>query len=110
MAVLLNPKRHDRHYPDARSTEVMRQTIDFFERKGKRRLKEDYHARVWYADFLDFVRRESNFATMCTPAAAARLMRAEWVRRHSCHTGQVARVIRMTGRHGIRHQGSLPDE
>jgi acyl-CoA dehydrogenase len=68
MEVLLNPKRHDRPYPDARSTEVMRKTIDFFERKGKRRLKEDYHARGWYADFLDFVRRERIFATMCTPA------------------------------------------
>ena len=46
----------------------MRKTIEFFERKGKRRLKEDYHARVWYADFLDFVKRERIFATMCTPA------------------------------------------
>jgi acyl-CoA dehydrogenase len=68
MTILLNPKRPDRHYPDERSREVMRKTIDFFERKGKRRLKEDYHARVWYADFLDFVRRERIFATMCTPA------------------------------------------
>jgi acyl-CoA dehydrogenase len=68
MNVLLNPKRHDRPYPDARSTEVMRKTIDFFERKGKRRLKEDYQARGWYTDFLEFVGRERIFATMCTPA------------------------------------------
>jgi acyl-CoA dehydrogenase len=68
MQILLNPKRHDRFYPDERSRQVMRSTIDFFERKGKRRLKEDYHARGWYADFLDFVRRERIFATMCTPA------------------------------------------
>jgi acyl-CoA dehydrogenase len=68
MEILLNPKRHDRAYPDERSGEVMRKTIDFFERKGKRRLKEDYHARGWYADFLDFVKRERIFATMCTPA------------------------------------------
>ena len=68
METLLNPRRHARAYPDARSLEVMHQTIDFFERKGKRRLKEDYHARVWYADFLEFVRRERIFATMCTPA------------------------------------------
>ncbi len=68
MEILLNPKRHARSYPDARSLEVMRKTIDFFEQKGKRRLKEDYHAHVWYADFLDFVARERIFATMCTPA------------------------------------------
>ena len=68
MEILLNPKRHARSYPDPRSLEVMRATIDFFERKGKRRLKEDYHAHGWYGDFLDFVKRERIFATMCTPA------------------------------------------
>jgi len=68
MEILLNPKQHVRFYPDERSREVMRKVIDFFERKGKRRLKEDYHARVWYDDFLDFVKREKIFATMCTPA------------------------------------------
>jgi len=68
MEILLNPGRLDRPYPDQRSREVMRKTVEFFERKGKRRLKEDYHARVWYADFLEFVKRERIFATMCTPA------------------------------------------
>jgi len=68
MEILLNPKRHVRSYPDERSRAVMLKTIEFFERKGKRRLKEDFHARVWYADFLDFVKREKIFATMCTPA------------------------------------------
>ena len=68
MTILLNPKHHTRAYRDERSRAVMRATIDFFERKGKRRLKEDYHAHVWYADFLDFVKRERIFATMCTPA------------------------------------------
>ncbi len=68
MEILLNPKRHARSYPDARSREVMLATIEFFERKGKRRLKEDYDANVWYADFLDFVRERKIFATMCTPA------------------------------------------
>ena len=53
--VLLNPKKHRRAYPDERSREVMLKTIDFFERKGKRRIKNDYHAQVWYADFLVFV-------------------------------------------------------
>jgi len=66
--ILLNPKRHDREYPDERSREVMRKTIAFFEAKGKAQLKADDSARVWYADFLDFARRERIFATMCTPA------------------------------------------
>jgi len=66
--LLLNPKQHSRHYPDARSREIMLKTIDFFERKGKRQLKEDDRDRVWYADFLDFVKRERIFATLLTPA------------------------------------------
>ena len=66
--ILLQPKKHDRKYPDERSREVMLKTIEFFERKGKQRLKEDDHAAVWYADFLEFVRKERIFATMCTPA------------------------------------------
>lgn len=65
--ILLNPKAHRRSYPDERSREVMLKTIEFFERKGKARIKEDYHAKVWYSDFLDFVKEERIFATMCTP-------------------------------------------
>jgi acyl-CoA dehydrogenase len=65
--ILLNPKAHSRSYPDARSREVMLKTIEFFERKGKGRIKDDYHAQVWYSDFLDFVKEERIFATMCTP-------------------------------------------
>jgi len=66
--ILLDPRNLGRRYPDARSAEVMRKTVEFFETKGKARLKADYHARAWYADFLDFVRREGIFATISTPA------------------------------------------
>ena len=67
--ILLNPNSHDRFYPDDRSTDVMRRTIEFFEAKGKARLKADDHAAVWYQDFLDFVAENGIFATMCTPKA-----------------------------------------
>jgi len=66
--ILLDPKNHDRPYPDSRSSELMRKTIGFFEGKGKAKLLEDYYARPWYADFLEFVKRERIFASMCTPA------------------------------------------
>ena len=66
--LLLNPRRLTKRYADGRSAEVMRKTVEFFEAKGKTRLKADYHARVWYADFLDFVRSERIFATISTPA------------------------------------------
>ena len=66
--ILLNPKQHSRPYRDERSRQIMLKTIDFFERKGKRKLKEDDRERVWYADFLDFQREEKLFATLLTPA------------------------------------------
>jgi acyl-CoA dehydrogenase len=68
LMTLLHPRKHDRYYPDDRSREVMLNTIEFFERKGKQRLKEDDHDAVWYQDFLDFVREEGIFATMATPS------------------------------------------
>jgi hypothetical protein len=49
--MLLNPTRHNRYYPDHRSTEIMHKTIAFFEHKGKHKLKHDDHHQVWYADF-----------------------------------------------------------
>jgi acyl-CoA dehydrogenase len=66
--VLLNPRQHNRPYPDERSREIMRKTIEFFERKGKRKVKADDHERVWYADFLEFQKEEGIFATLLTPS------------------------------------------
>jgi hypothetical protein len=42
--ILLDPKHLDRPYPDARSAEIMRKTVEFFEAKGKTKLLEDYYA------------------------------------------------------------------
>lgn len=66
-SLLLNPKKHNRYYPDQRSTEVMEKTIQFFETKGKRKLKADDRSFVWYADFLDFQKQEKIFSTLLTP-------------------------------------------
>ncbi len=66
--ILLNPKTHDRPYPDKRSKEIMRKTIAFFENKGKSKLKQDDRERVWYADFLEFVKENEIFATLLTPS------------------------------------------
>ncbi|MGB8717862.1 MAG: acyl-CoA dehydrogenase family protein [Desulfobacterales bacterium] len=67
--MLLNPKTEKFQHLDERSRHIMLKTIEFFEKKGKRKLKSDYHNRVWYADFLDFVAQNEIFATLLTPAA-----------------------------------------
>ena len=64
---LLNPRKHCREYPDERSKEIMLKTIEFFEEKGRRKLKEDDHKKVWYADFLEFIRKEKIFWSLLTP-------------------------------------------
>ncbi len=66
--ILLNPKKHVRKYPDERSRDVMLKTIEFFETKGKKKLKEDDRERIWYSDFLEFVKKEKIFATILTPS------------------------------------------
>ncbi|UCB59946.1 MAG: acyl-CoA dehydrogenase [Candidatus Bathyarchaeota archaeon] len=65
--LLLNPNKHNRQYPDKESRDIMLKTIEFFENKGKIRLKNDDHERVWYQDFLDFVKKEKIFAKLLTP-------------------------------------------
>ena len=66
---LLNPREFDPVGLDATSRRIMESTIRFFEDKGKARIKEDDQKRVWYRDFLDFVKQEQIFATLLTPAA-----------------------------------------
>ncbi|OBJ29363.1 acyl-CoA dehydrogenase [Mycobacterium colombiense] len=67
--MLLNPNHLQRQYPDRRSGEIMAATVDFFESRGKARLKADDHERVWYSEFLDHVGRERIFASLLTPSA-----------------------------------------
>jgi len=66
--ILLNPKKHDREYPDEKSRKIMLKTIEFFENKGKSKLIEDDRKRVWYDDFLNFVKKEKIFSTLLTPS------------------------------------------
>src|SRR5207245_989998 len=54
-------------HADVRFNEIVRRTVDFFESRGKRKLKEDDRERTWYADFLEFQKREKVFATLLTP-------------------------------------------
>jgi acyl-CoA dehydrogenase len=65
--MLLHPKNETFKHLDPRSREIMLKTVAFFENKGKEKLKHDDHERVWYADFLEFIKEEKVFATLLTP-------------------------------------------
>ena len=66
--LLLNPKNHVRQYADDASRQIMLDTIEFFEAKGRGKLKKDDHERTWYADFLQFQQDKRLFARLLTPA------------------------------------------
>ena len=69
--ILFNPNNPDRFYPDEESRQIMLKTIAFFEEKGKGKVKEDDRKRVWYADFIEFQKKEKLFATLLTPTPHA---------------------------------------
>jgi acyl-CoA dehydrogenase len=64
--LLLNPKNESYEHLDEASRKLVRKTIEFFEKKGKAKLKEDDHERVWYSDFLEFSAKENLFSTFLT--------------------------------------------
>ncbi|WP_067702482.1 acyl-CoA dehydrogenase family protein [Nocardia jejuensis] len=68
---LFNPKTCEFTEFDAETRRLLRATVDWFEGRGKARLLADARDRVWYSDFLDFVKGERVFATFLTPAAEA---------------------------------------
>ncbi len=65
--LLLNPKKDARDHLDDFSREILQKTISFFESKGLDKLKEDDRERIWYADFIEFAKQESLFASFLTP-------------------------------------------
>ncbi|HRS63475.1 MAG TPA: acyl-CoA dehydrogenase family protein, partial [Spirochaetota bacterium] len=68
MSILLNPKKYrDRNYPDERSKEIMLKTIEWFEKKGLAKQKEQYHKKEFCEDFQKFVTEEGIFETLFLP-------------------------------------------
>ena len=65
--MILHPRNETFEHLDEQSRQIMLKTVAFFESKGKVKLKDDDHERVWYADFLEFVKQEQLFATLLTP-------------------------------------------
>lgn len=66
--MLLNPKKYNVEFPDKESKEMMLKTIEWFENKGLKKIKEDFHNRTWPKDFVDFQKEHQIFAKLLTPA------------------------------------------
>ncbi len=86
--ILLNPRNPSFFSSDERSREVVRETIAFFEAKGKARLKQDDFDRTWYGDFLEFVESKRVFAMFLTPASLGG-ENARWDTARNCDLNEV---------------------
>lgn len=64
---LLNPKTYRGQHPDTHTNEMMASIIDWFENKGLKSLKQDYHNRTWNYDFVEFMKNQQVLATLMTP-------------------------------------------
>jgi acyl-CoA dehydrogenase len=67
--VLLDPNHYDPAHLDDETRRLLKATVGWFESRGKRQLIADAQDKVWYSEFLDFVKQEKLFATFCTPAS-----------------------------------------
>ena len=68
MNFLLNPKDYKTLMKDEGSRAIMEKTIAFFEKMGKTKLLDDYNKKVWYREFVDFIKEERIFSKLLTPA------------------------------------------
>jgi len=87
---LFNPKTETFDHLDPASREIMKKTIAYFENRGKKQLKDDFHERVWYQDFLDFLHENQIFATLLTPKEYAdNNENARWDTRRICDFNEI---------------------
>ncbi len=85
---LLNPKTERYEHLDEKSREIMLKTIDFFEKKGKTKLVDDFNAKEWYSDFLDFVKENKIFYTLLTPSEYGE-EGCRWDTRRNCDFNEI---------------------
>ncbi|MFA5902545.1 MAG: acyl-CoA dehydrogenase family protein [Desulfobacula sp.] len=87
---LLNPKTESFDHLDAESKSIMQKTIAYFENRGKKRLKSDYHERIWYEDFIAFLKENEIFSNLLTPAKYAEgSPNARWDTRRICDFNEI---------------------
>ena len=64
---LLNPHHYQGQHPEQRTNEMLQAVIDFFEKKGLKSIKKDWHEKVWNYEFVDFMKSQQILATLMTP-------------------------------------------
>jgi acyl-CoA dehydrogenase len=64
---LFNPKTYRGQHPDQHTNEMLQAVADWFEAKGLKSLKKDWHEKTWNHEFVDFMKSRQVLATLMTP-------------------------------------------
>lgn len=67
--MIFNPHTYDPSAYDPETQRQLKALIQFFEDKGLAQMKQEFHDRSWYQDFLDFNAKEGILAAFGTPAS-----------------------------------------
>ena len=93
---LFNPRAAGRTHQDATTAALMRQLVEYFEKRGAQSLRDDYHQKRWYDGFLSFVREHRLFATLLTPAGRG-AADARW------DTWRISELAEILGFYGLEY-------
>ena len=92
---LFNPKTYRGAHPDAHTNDMLEAVIDWFEQRGLKQLKADYHDRAWNYDFVEFMKSRQVLATLMTPEGYGE--NAAWNTRRNVEFAEI------TGFYGITY-------
>ncbi len=65
--LLYNPKTYRGQHPETHTNEMLEAVTAWFEAKGLKSLKQDWHDRTWNHDFVAFMKSQQVLATLMTP-------------------------------------------
>ncbi len=93
--ILLNPRNHVRKYPDEKSRQIMLKTIEFFENKGLKKIKQDWHQKTFNYDFVRFLKENQVFATLMTPSGYG-AADSRWDNYRNCEFSEISSFYGIT--------------
>lgn len=93
--LLYNPKTYRGQHPDTHTNEMLQAVTAWFEAKGLKSLKHDWHDKTWNHDFVAFMKSQQVLATLMTPQGYGE--NAAW------NTLRNAEFAEITGFYGITY-------
>ena len=93
--LLYNPKTYLGQHPDDHTNDMLQAVTAWFEAKGLKSLKQDWHDKTWNHDFVAFMKSQQVLATLMTPQGYGE--NAAW------NTLRNAEFAEITGFYGITY-------